>query len=109
MLILQLVLGIDLFRAAEVDLRSIESHTRDFSPDLMSVLSTIFSSSESTNFNKLASHPFFTAPLAYGQQPDHLMSVRIAYNKEAETQALISQNYINLAFFDKCARQPYSL
>lgn len=43
MLILQLVLGIDVFNASVSELQQVETHSRDLSPDLMTLLSEIFS------------------------------------------------------------------
>ena len=45
MLILQLVLGFDLFRASEQELQRVESHAREFSTGFMSALQLIFSGS----------------------------------------------------------------
>lgn len=65
MLILQLVLGFDLFRASEQELQRVEAHTREFSEAFMSALQLIFSGS--CDITQIFNHPFFTEIVPVGQ------------------------------------------
>ena len=105
MLILQLVLGYDLFRATEADLKRLEPHQREFSTEFMSALQLIFSGS--CTFEQLTSHSFFTDVTPLGQQQQApLMTVQITYDTKL-SGAMITPTSINLACFDTFAQLPY--
>ena len=101
MLILQLVLGYDLFRLTDAELQQLEPHEREFSSDFMSALQLIFSGS--CTFEQLTSHAFFTEVTPLGQPISApLTKVQITYDTELGG-AMITPTSINLACFDTFA------
>ena len=58
MLMLELLLGINLFRSSESDLEAVEEHTRQISSELLSALQLM--TSGSCTYEQMIAHPFFS-------------------------------------------------
>ena len=98
MLILQLVLGMDLFHASSSELQQVETHTRDLSPDLMTLLELIFCGN--CTIDQVFEHAFFTSIPEYGVAEFCVSSPISVHFTDTSAAPLISANAINLACFD---------
>jgi len=102
-LILQLVLGIDLFYATVGELQQVETHTRDLSPTLMTLLELIFSTN--CTIDQVFQHEFFTQEA----ETEFCISTPISvhFTDTSADPSLITADSINLACFEQDARRPY--
>ena len=102
MLILQLMLGIDLFHASIGELQQVETHQRDLSPNLIAFLQLIFSGN--CTIEDIFEHEYFR------NIPDNEFAISTPvciHFTDTSAEPLIGENSINLACFEQDARKPY--
>jgi len=107
MLMLQLVLGLDLFRATEQDFKRVDAHTREVTAGFIEALQLIFSGT--CTFDQVANHPYFSVEdeVPYGQQTPGLVSVEVVYDVDGP-KTFLSPTKINLAGFEAAVKVPYA-